>query len=381
MLSSLHANESGSIAIPFALAAFAVTVAAGGAVDYARVSKAQIELQARVERGPVRLATAGKDHAALGLLGFDRLTVAAKAVAYRPFRPQSEETPGENQLAVCVLALNAKAQGAIDFGGSTTFDGPDCVVHANSSHERALTVRGAASVTARMLCAKGGVSGAVKGAHCKGEVYPEGWSEAVVVPSTCQEVTEVGPHETVTLLPGTYCSTLHIQGTAILEGDYFLKGGIHINSQAHVTGRDVTFHIVDPGRTLAEGDETPFTINGGSWLRLEAPAHGMLIVQHGDAFAGRELRINGNSETRLYGRVYVPKMALHVNGTGGFGQLSRHMMVVADTVRFTGTSRIEASLASFPAGRKPVTIDDPDAVVQEEGHDGAETLASVRLLR
>lgn len=418
-ITRFHRDERGSIAIQFALVAFTITVAAGGAVDYSRAAKERQELQAVVDALALKAAVAeeaGRGEIAprvarfrdanpqdgittriegnevivtgsrtvrpafLGLVGVETLTVGATAVA---FRPPARAKPA--RTAVCVLALNQTLRRAIDFGGNTTFDAPDCIVHANSDHAEALTVRGSATALAKRLCATGGVSGVAANMSCQRPRIPDPFVGKVAVPKLdgpCATVTTVGSNETVDLEPGLYCSTLHIQGTARLApGDYVLMRGVQINSQADVTGTGVTFHIVDPPSLPAAADTT-FVINGGSRLDLTAPSEtGMLIVQHGLGYAGFEMRINGNSTTRLLGAVYVPRMTLQVNGTGTFGNLSRHTPIVADTISFSGTSRVSAQIDAFPKGHAPASVEDPDAPGSGSGDGALAEAPVVRLVR
>lgn len=414
-------DERGSIAIPFALVAFTITIAAGGAVDYSRAAAAKQELQAVVDALALKAAVAeeaGRGEIAsrvarfrdanpqdgidvrfegneiivtgsrtvrpafLGLVGVDALTVGATAVA---FRPSAAATAKPARRAVCVLALNRTLRRAVDFGGNTTFDAPDCIVHANSDHAEALTVRGSATARAKRLCATGGVSGVAASMSCQRPRMHDPFLGKVAEPSRdrpCATVTSVGSNEDVDLQPGLYCETLHIQGTARLApGDYVLMRGLQINSQADVTGTGVTFHIVDPP-SLPAAQDTPFVINGGSRLHLTAtPGTGMLIVQHGLGYSGFDMRVNGNSTTQLIGSVYVPRMALQVNGTGTFGELSHHTPLVADTVSFSGTSRVSARLDAFPKGHAPASVEDPDAAPSGSGDGAPAEALVVRLVR
>jgi hypothetical protein len=141
----------------------------------------------------------------------------------------------------------------------------------------------------------------------------------------------------VTLSPGVHCGGLDLKGDVQLNpGLYVVHGGMRINAKANVTGAGVTIYLT--------GENATFDINGGGNVSLSAPLsgvhQGLLIWQDRDVSAGATNKINGNSGMDLVGAIYAPTQQVEFQGNSAYGQNSRFMPVIADTVSFTGSSTV-----------------------------------------
>lgn len=399
MIRRFSTDGSGSIAVQFGLAATVLVMFAGGAIDYAMLSKARGDLQAVTDTVALRLAALPREDrgataaglAALGLdradalisiaddggrvtvngrrtfvpafmkiAGFAEIEVSARAVAESVGVKTEATAPGSGEsgkLTTCILALNRFASGAVSFGGNTTFNAPNCVVQANSLHASAIERRGSATANAAAFCAQGGIVGISQNVHsdCFVDDPYAGVPKPVI--GQCAAVTSVDSGEAAYFRAGTYCAPLEIRGTATFEkGVYVLRQGMQINAQAQVRGEGVIFYLTgDPSGTI----DATFHINGGADVRLSAPVdghyEGLLLVQDRTASPGAENRLNGNSGTYLRGAIYTPTQRIRINGTGDFGSLTDHMPVVADLIEFSGNSRANANASAYDgAYRLPV---------------------------
>jgi Flp pilus assembly protein TadG len=381
-------NNAGNVAAAFALAMIPLAAAAGAAVDYSRASAARASLQSAADAAALRAAAArvstdqqrlevvrsffpnatptdpgtqpfGERTASasvagrsvtvtaatriktgvLGVAGIPAIDITARATAVRI----NQGPP------VCVLALNPTAPGAVTFTGSASFVAEGCAVHSNSTSASALTVQGSASARAAALCAVGGasVSGSVTPAPETGcdRLDDPFRNLAQAVTSGCDQTNaEVKPGTSATLSPGLYCNGLDIKGAATLRpGLYIVKDGpLTVSAQASLTGSGVTLYLT--------GRQAGFTINGGGAVELSAMPDGaysgLLIVQDRQANPGAGNTLNGNSDTKLTGAIYTPTQTLTVSGSGSFGQASAFMPLIADQIKFAGSSTTHADLSA-----------------------------------
>jgi hypothetical protein len=268
------------------------------------------------------------------------MEVGARSVAARA-------TPGP---PACVLALNKTANGAISFSGTTDFNAVGCTVHSNSTSAQGLSVSGNAAVVAGGFCSAGGVSSTITltpepRKNCPQLLDPfRNLPAAVTTGCTYANNVQIQPNEQQTLSPGIYCNGLSIKGGANLQaGVYVIKGPLTINSQATVTGTGVTFYLT--------GNQAGFTINASSALNLEAPKTGayggVLIFQDRASNPGATNNLNGSAGTKLVGAIYTATQTVSVTGGSGFGQQSQLMPIIADQIKFSGSTTAKADISGF----------------------------------
>jgi Flp pilus assembly protein TadG len=376
-------NSDGNVAPIFALSVLPLMGLAGAALDYSRASNERSALQSLVDSAALTAASpyAGvQDRAALaqsrfpsaqerpglkvtttvdgrtiaiqaedyvetammGVLGIGRVRITAAAKA----APQTDGPPA------CILALNETANGALTIAGSASVVAKGCAVYSNSSSSSAISVQGSAVVHVGGMCAYGGVAGAQNVtpaplSRCDRAPDPFRKLGSVDTSGCANNKVSVGPNETRTLNPGTYCNGLDIKGTATLNpGLYIVKGSLSVGSQARVAGQGVSFYLTGTG--------AGFDFNAGATINLSAmtgagdPLKGMLIVQDRASNAGATNTLNGSSATRLGGAVYTPTQGITINGSSGFGVDNTYAPIVADQIKFNGSSTTQADVTAMP---------------------------------
>jgi hypothetical protein len=370
-------NRSGSLSIPFALSTIPLLVAAGSAVDYSRAASFKSQLQLIADATALRaVSTSDKSWLASANAALARLDEESGAVAYTADGDEMTVVASAQMktaimsilgihhipvaataraqiidaLPACVLGLNQSDPGAVSFSGGADFHADDCVVYSNSRDKSGLSVSNNSQPVAAGFCSAGGVAAPAglkpnPRSNCRTVTDP---FEKLPKPQVgnCNgsgNGTRVGPSQTAMLTPGTYCGGLNIQGAATLApGVYVINDGeLSINAQARLEGTGVTFYLT--------GSKSGFTFNGGAFVNVSAPTGGdyggIFIFQDPQAVASGNKQIqntlNGGADTIINGAIYTRNQAIRINGSSGFGQNSRYMPVVADTVTITGSTRMK----------------------------------------
>lgn len=134
---------------------------------------------------------------------------------------------------------------------------------------------------------------------------------------------------------------LDLSGNLDIElkpGNYFVMGDLKINGNAEIAGHGVTFFL---------GPEAEVTINGNSDYDLTAPTTGpwagFLFV--GLEGHGSKLKINGNSDARLSGTIYLPGSSIEY--TGNSDTANTCVSLVALTIKFTGNTDIASDCSAY----------------------------------
>lgn len=393
---SFIAEKNGSVAVLFAFATIPVLMVSGATIDYSRATQVRAQLQNVVDATALRaLEVKPEERLALAeaaILSLDKgspevevsgnqddVVIAAsaniKTVLLSIMRIESIPVSVRararivDRLPACLLALNEAMSGAVSFNGASEFYADDCVIHTNSKDAKGLDISTNSHPVAAGFCSAGGFS-APEGinpkprGNCRRMADPlEGLQKPVV--SNCNgngngKKNSVGSGETVTLSPGTFCGGLTIQGNATLSpGVYVINDGqLSVNAQAAVNGTGVTFYFTGP--------KSGFTINGGASVNIEAPTSGtyggIVIFQDPLAIASGNKKIentlNGGADTVIQGGIYTPNQSIRINGSSGFGQNSRYMPVIADTITVTGSSKINVDIEGIDmAGPLPMSTE------------------------
>jgi Flp pilus assembly protein TadG len=382
MLQRFRNADHGNVGMVFALSLLPVVGMAGGALDYTRATTTRQKLQAATDMAALGAATANSvssDAQRIALaqslfkandtsgaavsasVAGDKVTVVADArvkttlmsvmqVSEIGLSVRSTAARATSGPPACVLALNKTVNGAIAFSGSADFMAVGCSVHSNSRSPSSLSISGSGSVTAAGFCSAGGVSTSTTitpepRLNCRQIDDPfQSLPAPVTTGCTYPNLVQVQPNDQRTLAPGIYCGGLTIKGEATLQaGVYVIKGALTINSQAAVSGSGVTFYLTGSG--------AGFTINGGGAVTLTAPTSGVyggvLVFQDRLANVGATNTLNGGASTKLVGAIYTAAQELSVNGGSGFGQQSQLMPIVADQVKFAGSTTAKADVTGF----------------------------------
>ncbi|OHV73253.1 TadE/TadG family type IV pilus assembly protein [Ensifer sp. LCM 4579] len=262
----------------------------------------------------------------------------------------------------CVLALNTTAARAFEVSGSATVDMTGCAIVSNSNSNDSIYVGGTSRLKAECLYAAGSIDGAAKAVTlaCQhgversprvpdpfaGKALPK--TSAWVDLSGCgvNYITGGGGNGScngtgqtpknangyvVTLKPGTY-GTLGIKGAINLQpGNYVIDGGrLELDGQAVVTGKGVTFFLMNGAQLLIRGGAT-FNISPsliGDWAGFS------IVAEHGNA---EPAIINGNSKSSITGIVYLPDASeLQFSGNGSTG--GECIRLISQQIKLTGNS-------------------------------------------
>jgi len=303
------------------------------------------------------------------IFGVNAMTISARAVAWT------------GASGGCVYALNPSMASAILFTGSSIFSA-NCGIIDDSSNAYAFSCSGSSNVTATQI---GVVGGASTGGSCNIQPtptsgiayvsdplgylappaascpttpphYPSGCSYAPKKGLTCNSSVP-GDH----IQAGTYCGgiTLNAGVTESFDpGLYVLAGGsgLDVNGSATVTGNGVTFyHATDPSGTA------PFTsmkMNGSSTTRLTAPTSGNYaailfyedrrLAANGVNLSQIDNTFNGGNGATFQGSLYFPTTHLTYLGTSTAN--AAYMIMVADSITFSGNTTVRNNYSSLPQG-------------------------------
>ncbi len=276
----------------------------------------------------------------------------------------------------CILALHHTAQRAFEVSGSATADLTGCAVITNSNDDESIYVGGAAKLKAECLYSSGTIYGAPQAVTLACESAVEGsprvpdpfagkalpTTSAWVDLSGCGQTFVSGgggngdcngtgktPKNTdgyvVTLKPGTY-GTLELKGAINLEpGNYIIDGGrLELGSQTVVTGKGVTFFLMN---------DAELTIHGGATFNISPSLEGTwagfsIVAEPGN---NKSAIINGNSNSSLTGIVYLPDATeLQYSGNGSTG--GECIRLIAQEVTLTGNALFKMDCSAELANNK-----------------------------
>ena len=173
------------------------------------------------------------------------------------------------------------------------------------------------------------------------------WERKIVITDTTYTgVVTTTPPDTALLNPGTY-SGIHVQcNTQFNTGVYILDGGgLTITGQYTVTGSAVMFVLKNGAYIdVAGGSAVTLTAMQASDLIARGVSAddasklaGMLVFEASDSSSDKD-RLNGNSNTTLNGKIYLPNSNIDFSGTAKV--TSQCLMIASATIRFVGASNM-----------------------------------------
>ncbi|MEQ1864355.1 MAG: pilus assembly protein TadG-related protein [Micropepsaceae bacterium] len=255
----------------------------------------------------------------------------------------------------CILALDPEASGALTFTGNALTLVNGCNVMSNSLDDSALIVNGSADVTVPCALSAGGVSvdEGLTLTDC-----PEAQSNVPPAADPFKNLPEPavsGPCLTLpggagaaTLSPGRYCGGGILKGDkTFLPGVYVMDGGtFRTNATANVAGTGVTFFFTN---------NATVDMNGSAHVELKAPTSGTYkgVLFYGDRdndYASN--KFNGNATSKLTGAMYFASQ--DVQFLGNFSGDNGCMRIVAATIKFTGSSEMNADCTAEGLNQMPL---------------------------
>lgn len=273
------------------------------------------------------------------------VTLAVRGVAHFEFDGEA-----------CILALDPEAGGAVTFTGNALTLINGCNVMSNSLADNSLIVNGSADVTMPCALAAGGVS-VDDGLTLTDPECPEAQENVTPAADPFKDVPEPdvsGPCLTLpagngaaTLSPGRYCSGGPLKGNKTFQPGVYVMDGVDfkVNATANVTGSGVTFFMKN----------STTDINGSAHIELSAPTSGTykgMLFYGDDDNAYTSSKFNGNASSKLTGALYFPSQ--DVQFLGNFSGNNGCMRIVAATIKFTGSSSLNADCTAYGLDQMPL---------------------------
>jgi hypothetical protein len=241
---------------------------------------------------------------------------------------------------ICVLGLNAHEQGTISLEQSARVTGQGCAVFSNSAHPRGLKSKNSATLTARMICTRGGKDGGPGNYAPEPTVNCPSFEDPLLSrfepdvgfcdPSAPRVVTTK-----ISLAPGTYCGLEIAAG-----GEVNLFRGVYVFLDRPLVVRDGGSLIGDNAGLFFKGQSAFFTFEAGSHISLEAPQDGVmagLLIFSSRSQSDRLIySILSNDARKMVGTIYIPKGELRIDATAPVADKSPYTAIVADKMRLYG---------------------------------------------
>jgi Flp pilus assembly protein TadG len=313
----------------------------------------------------------------LRFLGVEATTVSARAAA---------RLGGGSG---CIYALNKTEAATLNLGGSNqSYFSCDAIVE--STHSGAFKMEGSGTLYMKNNAKVGVVGGWNLTGQTRVAAWPSGQTQSPVKISDPgdpfagkpQPVIPTGPPTSASandgrfdgnkrppggtaIPPGVYCGGMSIGNTHgatfTMSGLYIMAGGgLKINSQAQVTGSNVTILLTSGARSGVPGCTAAydsFDISGQADVRLTAPVsgpqEGILIFQDRGIVSNADHKINGGSTTVFNGAVYVRNSLVTFSGNNSSGG---YMILIADKIKITGNSTINADYSGLQHGSPLQTV-------------------------
>jgi len=336
------ADRAGNMLIMFALCAALVIGAAGGALDYMRLTQERSALQEAADAAALaaarlhgkteseRTASAqrifaqnyrGSDGAApVVSLSFngdfvsvevshDVPTMLLGVIGKRSFSASaaSQATRGVS-APVCLLALDETLPNGFEIDGNAGLTAGNCAVVSNSTDDQGMRVYGGATAEAAEFAVVGGFDGTFSPSPMTGIApFDDPYAARTLPPEgPCIDASDRLMQANFTLDPGTYCGGIEIMAgaTALLNpGLYVMKDGpIKVQSGAVVTAENVTLAFTGATATLY--------LQGGAQVRLTAPEEGdfagLALFSESTAPTVEWFTISGGATLDLEGGMYLP---------------------------------------------------------------------------
>jgi Flp pilus assembly protein TadG len=382
---SLIIDCHGGLAVAMGLAAPALALAVGGAVDLAEVMRARAALQRAVDSAALsgakqmasdrssatinRVESFGSELAKQLEPRWSPTTTAemdskngkisvtqtaTRASLFGLLLPPWTITVSATAVQVagkplCVLGLEQSKAQVITGSGMSTLSAPNCLVQSNS----AIQVKESASISAgavhSVLDAAGSISPApLTDAPAVSDPFA---GLAITIPGGCKGEKLELDSGTTTLNPGVHCDKLKLTSTAQLvlnPGDqYFTGGGFDVQDDAQIVGDDVVM-IFKGQYKMSFKDRAALSLEA----RKSGPFAGFVLIT--DRSFGGKFSISTDRAKNLHGTIYLPKATLEVTGLGNkVADQSPWTVIVADKLDVSQSASLVIN-ANYGSSTVPV---------------------------
>lgn len=372
------ANDSGVIALKFALILPVLLAAFGFTIDRVRYSHAQEAVQALADSAALaaakELSLADRKYEDLAAIVQAMAEVYAKQETSQKPKTDTTVTSAPMEVAVtvaaefkskfkgvsllslpavraravarvvgkpniCLLGLNEADAGTISLEQQARVTGQNCAVYSNSEHTKGLKAKNSATLTASIICTRGGKDGGPGNftpsplMDCPSFEDPL-LSRPEPVADECDPALPTVVSTSMSLDPGTYCG-LELQSGA----DVTLRDGVFIFKDKPLVVHDgAKLHAASSG--LYFSDQATFTFEPLSTISLSAPSDGpmagLLVFVSRSQQDFLQYKILSDDARVMVGTVYVPKGELIIDASNPIADHSAYTAVVADKVRLYG---------------------------------------------
>ena len=371
-------SASGSIVVPFAVAAPVLLAASGLAIDYATLQMKVAELQAAADASALgaakEMALAGSSDAAIKAVAtsyvesefgdsesvvtstadIDRKAGTLRVALEEPWTPtfaqflNADITPIRvdataslvGSTNVCVLTLAASLPRGISMDMKARLKANGCAVYSNSTTPTGIWLHLASSVSASLVCTAGGYFALTTAIDPK----PTTDCPAVPDPLIGRAAPAVGSCDktgftifsgTKVLSPGTYCGGITISGTASVTfdpGTYIIKDGkFTVDKKAKVSGEHVGFYLAGKNSLIDFSDDASVTLTGA----LDGEMAGLLFFEDRSVSLGRTHHIKSTNVDVLTGTIYLSRGKLLIDPNSQIAEDSAYTAIIVRQLELT----------------------------------------------
>ena len=372
------ADSRGATAVAFGLMLIPLTLFAGAAVDYSRISAVRANLQSAVDAATLAAAaadvnqsttgfktlmgvlgpagssvssssfaangdgsitgsaTASADLSFMRMIGLNTMQISASATAGR--------TAGgaASGPRVCILLKDSDASQALLINSGVTINAPNCEIDVASKANTAAMINNGANVNVSKLCVASSsvtVNGSAPPTLTKPcNVASDPFAGALpTVPSSSCTVSNQNYSGTNYLSPGVYCGTYNFNGSGTLNlsaGLYVFKGTRwNLNSGWTVNGTGVTFYFADSNSYIQ--------INSGVAINITAPTSGIysnILMFEPVGLSKSSFSVNGSAGHTFAGLIYLPSRNVTFNSVSSVTSENITMVfnqMILDTINWS----------------------------------------------
>lgn len=377
-------DESGAVAIIFALSATTLIGFVGGAVDYSRLHFRQVQLQqaadAAVLTGGAGLKLASSDAANIKGTTENAAREADKSSGYMNLAVETVvdlNTPSvsttlksevklnfgsfigmpsmtvsarskaqlHGKMRLCILAVDPTSDATIRMQESGQVRATQCAIYSNASGSQGIILEGYSKLTASHVCSAGGAKVATSNAPSPA---PQTSCPVIGDPlvdraaPTASGCTATGLTITAsrTLTPGTYCKGLKVTNGAevtLSQGTYVIDDGpLEVDGNATLSGTYVGFYLKGASGTLKFAKESNVNLTAPK----DGPLSGLLLFEDRSAPPLRDHLITSNNARVLIGTIYLPRGRLIVDAERSVAGDSAYTVIVARQINIAKSSSL-----------------------------------------
>ena len=377
MITGLHRDRRGNVALIFALIAPLLLAFVGAGIDYGRYGVTRAALQEIADAAAIAGArqyllsdnsnvlpeaiaesAAGTALSARGYAAAADIEVAADspgAAVSVSIRYGQEPTflvglfknPIEINVSataqasgganVCIITLNPTAKDSLLMTADARISGANCSVFGNSTNTVGIGVYQNAKVTSKMTCSAGGFGGGAMNyspmplTDCPVREDPLKDRTPPTV-GVCNYNRHSVSNFVGVLQPGVYCGGLTILGSSSIQlqkGIYIIKDGdMEVLGTSRIFGEEVGLYFTGNGADLFLNDSVDISLSAP----IAGPMAGVLIWQDPAGKTMKVFEVASNNVKTLVGTIYLPKGKFLGRANAPVAQSSAYTAIVADRI-------------------------------------------------